>query len=98
RLRDPLPAADRRAVEAETLVERRLVERTQRQRHVLPASEQVAELEVDELRLRLPGPLDRLPCGGSFLGPVRDVVLRLQLGHAASFLSDQQKRPGTARV
>ena len=98
RLRDALPAADRGAVEAEALVEGGLVERAQRQRHVLPAPEQVAELQVDELRLGLPGPLDRLPCGGGFLGPVRDVVLRLQLGHAASSLSDQQKRPGTPRV
>ena len=39
RLRDPLPAADRGAVEPEPLVEGRLVERAQRQRHVLPAPE-----------------------------------------------------------
>ena len=35
-LGDPLPAADRRAVEAEALVERLFAERTKRQRHVLP--------------------------------------------------------------
>ena len=36
-----------------------LVEGAQRQRHVLPGAEQVAELEVDELRLDLVGPLER---------------------------------------
>ena len=61
RLGDALPAADRGAVEAEALVERRLVERRQRQRHVLPRPEQVAELQVDQLRLRAPRPFERLP-------------------------------------
>ena len=94
RLRDPLPAADRRAVEAEALVEGRLVERAQRQRHVLPAPEQVAELQVDELRLGQPGPLDRLFRRGRFLAPVRDVVLRLQLRHAAPPCWTNKKGPG----
>src|SRR5437667_388813 len=75
RLRDSLPAADRGAVEAEALVEGRLVEGRKRQGHVLPAPEQVAELEVDELRLGLARPLERIVSGWSLLGPVRDVVL-----------------------
>ncbi len=72
-LRDALPAADRGAVEAETFVERLFAEGSQRQRHVLPLAEQVAELEVDHLCLRLGGPLECLR--GRSLGA--DVVPRV---------------------
>jgi hypothetical protein len=59
-LRDALPAADRRAVEAEPFVERGLVERADGQGHVLPRAEQVAELQVDHRRARLARPFERL--------------------------------------
>ena len=100
RLRDPLPAADRGAVEAEALVEGRLVERAQRQRHVLPATEQVAELQVDELRLRSrPAHSSASRRGGNFLAPVRDVVLRLRLGHRRLLpVGPTKKAPGLTRV
>ncbi len=98
RLRDALPASDRGAVEPEALVEGRLVECPQRQRHVLPATEQVAELEVDELRLGLAGPLERLARGGGFLAPVRDVVLGLRFAHPCLLGLRNAKSPGTADV
>ena len=77
RLRDPLPAANRRTVEAEAVVERGLVERPDRQRHVLPRPEQVAELQVDHLGGRLACPLERLARVRGGRLPVRQVVLRL---------------------
>ena len=92
RLGDPLPAADRGAVEAEPVVERRLVERGDRQRHVLPGSEQVAELEVDHLRGRLASPLQRFARVGCRRLAVREVVLRLFRCHAAPSDSDHKKR------
>ena len=55
-------------------VERRRPERADRQRHVLPAAEQVAELEVDDLGLLLERPRDRLV--GLRLRAVRQVCLR----------------------
>ena len=62
-LGDPLPAADRRAVEAEPFLERRLVEAVDRQRDVLPRAEQVAELQVDHRGARLLRPRERLVPG-----------------------------------
>ena len=82
-LGDPLPAADRGAVEAEPLREGRRPERADRERHVLPAPQQVAELEVDQLRLLLEGPRDRLV--GLRLGSVRQVCPRVDLLHRPSF-------------
>ena len=63
RLGDALPAADRRAVEAEALVEGLLAERRQGQRDVLPGAEQVGELQVDHLRPGLARELDRVARG-----------------------------------
>src|SRR5439155_14626634 len=54
-LRDLLEAADRRAVEAEPLVEGVLVERMDRQPDVLPCAGQVDELEVDHPHVVLLG-------------------------------------------
>ena len=85
RLGDALPAADGRAVEPEPLVEARFVEGRERQRHVLPRAEQVAELEVDHRRLRLTRPLERLGGSGLLRAPVRQVVLGLFL-HLSSSL------------
>src|SRR5205823_8008949 len=83
RLRDPLPPADRRAVESEALVERALVEGADRQRHVLPRAEQVAELQVDHLRARLARPVERLARRRSGRRSVLEVVLHVL--HLASF-------------
>ncbi len=58
-LGDSLPPADRGAVEAEALVERRFVERSHRQRDVLPRAEQVTELQVDHGGARLARPFER---------------------------------------
>jgi hypothetical protein len=97
-LRDPLPTADGGAVEAEALVERGDVERAQRHRHVLPLPEQVAELEVDHLRLRLARPRERLV--GLRLRPVRQVVLVADLLHPAppSRRPLTSESPGVART
>jgi hypothetical protein len=96
RLRDALPAADRGAVEAEALVERGLVEGRQRQRHVLPRPEQVAELEVDHLRARLARPFERLAGFRLGLAAVREVVLGLQLRHERLQCAlDHEKSPRT---
>ena len=81
RLGDPLPAADRGAVEAEAFLEALRAEGSQRQRHVLPGSEEVAELEVDHRDPRLGRPFERLAGVGQRLAPVHQVVLRLQLRH-----------------
>ena len=95
RLGDPLPAADGRAVEAEPLVEGGLVEGGDRQRHVLPGPEQVAELEVDHLRRRLACPLERFPGVGRGRLPIGQVVPRLFRSHAAPSESGPQKKsPG----
>jgi hypothetical protein len=91
-LRDALPAADGGAVEAEPLLERAGVQRAERHRHVLPASEEVAELEVDHLRFRLARPGKRL--AGLRLRPVGEVVLLDDLLHARLLYRCQQKRPG----
>src|SRR5438093_752758 len=94
RLGDPLPATDGRAVEAEAVVEGGLVERGDRQRHVLPGPQQVAELEVDHLRRRLACPFERFARVGRGRGAVRQVVLRL-FRHCCSFrLGPQKKSPG----
>ena len=94
-LGDPLPAADRRAVEAEPLLERRLVEAVDRQRDVLPRAEQVAELQVDHRGACLERPREGLVPGRR----LSDVVPRLQLRHScAPFVLDQQKSPTTSRV
>ena len=87
-LGDALPAADRRAVEAQPLRERGRAERADGQRHVLPGSEQVRELEVDHLGLLLERPGDRLL--RLRLRAVREVCLRLHLLHAASFWSTKK--------
>ena len=50
RLVDLLEPADRRAVEADPLAERVLVERRERHPHVLPGSRQVGELQVHQPR------------------------------------------------
>ena len=81
RLGDPLPAADRGAVEAEPVLERARVERPQRQRHVLPGAEQVAELQVDHRDARLGRPLQRLASVRQRLVPIREVVLALGFRH-----------------
>ena len=95
RLGDALPAADGGAVEAEAVVEGGLVERRDRQRHVLPGAEQVAELEIDHLRGRLARPLEGLARVGRRRVPVRQVVLRLFRCHAApSRVGPQKKSPG----
>ena len=60
-LGDPLPAADRGAVEAQPVLEGGLVEPGDGQRDVLPRPEQVAELQVDHHRARLARPLERRP-------------------------------------
>ena len=90
-LRDPLPAADRGAVEAEPLVEGGLVEPGDRQRDVLPGAEQIAELEVDHRRTRLARPLERRPR----LDLARQVVpqLLLDLRHAAPSCAGPTKKP-----
>ena len=62
-LGDPLPAADRGAVEAEPVLESRLVEAADRQRDVLPRAEQVAELQVDHRGAGLLRPRERLVPG-----------------------------------
>ena len=99
RLRDALPAADRRAVEAEALVEGGLVERAQRQRHVLPARRAGRRTSGRPAAPASAPPTRAPPRGGSFLRPVRDVVLRLQLRHAASLLvGPTKKAPGLTRV
>ena len=94
RLRDLLPAPDRGAVEAETLVERRLGERRHRQGHVLPRPEQVAELQVDHLRAGPARPLDRVPRLGCGLAPVCQVLGALDLRHRSSSSWSTKKAPG----
>jgi hypothetical protein len=81
RVLDRLPAADRRAVEAEALVEGRLVEGSNRQRDVLPGAEQVAELEIDHRGARLARPLERFARVGQRLAAVHQVVPLLDLRH-----------------
>ena len=99
RLGDPLPAANRRAVEAEAVVEGRFVEGPDREGHVLPGSEQVAELEVHHLRGRLPRPFERLAGVRRGRLTVRKVLLRLFRCHAAPSRSGPQKKsPGLRRV
>ena len=66
------------------------------ERHVLPAAEQVAELQVDHLGARLARPLERLP--GVRQRAVRQVVPRLQLRHRSPPASDHEKSPTTPRV
>jgi hypothetical protein len=51
RLVDLLEAADRRAVEADPVAERVLVEARERHSHVLPGARQVGELEVHQVRV-----------------------------------------------
>src|SRR5205807_7279500 len=89
---DPLPATDRRPVEAETLVERRFVEGSDRKSHVLPGPEQVAELEIDHLRGRLARPFERLAGVRRGRLTVRQVVLRLFRCHATPSTRDHKKR------
>src|SRR5581483_2860370 len=98
-LGDALPAADRRAVEAEPFVEGGLVERGERQRHVLPGPEQVAELEVDHPGPCLARPLERLArrrLRGRTVA-VSEVVpqLQLRLRHLAPPSRTNKKAPGT---
>ena len=94
RLGDPLPAADRGAVEAEPVLERVRAERAQRQRHVLPRPEQVAELEVDHRDARLGGPLERLAGVGQRLAAVHQVVPVVELRHPPlPSVGPQKKRP-----
>jgi len=78
--------------QAEAVVERGLVERADRQRHVLPRPEEVAELQVDHLRRRLTGPLQCLACVGRARLSIREVVLRLFDRHAAPSDRDHKKR------
>ena len=95
-LGDRLPATDRRAVEAEPVVECRLLECRNRQRDVLPRSEQVAELEVDHGRLRLGRPLERLACVGQRLASVSQIVPVCDLRHSCHLRSvgPTKKTPG----
>jgi hypothetical protein len=90
-LRDPLPAADRRAVEAEPVVERALVEGGERQGHVLPGPEEIRELEVDHLRLDVTTPLE---CGGR-RRLVAEVVPRLVCCHLRLLRRTNEKSPTT---
>ena len=85
-LGDALPAADRGAVEPEALVECGLVERADRQGHVLPRAEQVAELQVDHRRARLARPLERRPGLDLALEVVPELLL--DLCHRPSSPSD----------
>ncbi len=94
RVLNRLPTADRGAVEAETLVEGALVERSRRQRHVLPGAEQVAELEIDHRRLGLRRPLERLARIRQRLAAVSQVVPLLDLRHLASSIWTKKKTPG----
>ena len=87
---DRLPAADRGAVEAEPLVERGLVEGPDRQRHVLPGAEQVAELEIDHGRARLSRPFERLAGVRQRLAAVPQVVPLLDFRHLASFRTNKK--------
>ena len=80
-LGDALPAADRGAVEADPLGESGLVECAHGHGHVLPAAQQVAELEVDHLGLRLLCPRERVV--RLRLCPVGQKVLLRDLLHSA---------------
>jgi hypothetical protein len=91
---DRLPAAHRGPVEAEPVVERRLVERRERQGHVLPGPEQVAELQVDHRDTRLRRPVERVPCIRQRLAAVPQIVPLLDLRPVVTSGSDQQKDPG----
>ncbi len=90
---DSLPAANRRAVEAKPLVECGLVERSDRQRHVLPRAEQVAELQVDHRGTGLARPFER----GAGLDVALQVMpqLFLEFCHLLPpvFVLDHKKRP-----
>ncbi len=97
RLGDRLPAADRRAVEPEAIVERALVERPRGERHVLPCSEQVAELEIDHRRPGLRRPFERLARVRQRLAAVSQVVPLLDLRHLASF-GPMKKTPGLGSI
>ena len=93
-LLDALPAADRGAVEPEALVERGLVERADRQRHVLPRAEQVAELQVDHGGARLARPFER----SARLDVALEVMpqLSLDVSHSSPFggcAGPQKKAP-----
>ena len=93
RLGDPLPAADRRAVEAQAVVEGGLVESPDRQRHVLPRPEQVAELQVDHLRAWSRAPT-RAPRGRQARSPARSRGSASSLRPTCSLLPtrDHKKR------
>jgi hypothetical protein len=95
RLGNALPPANRGTVEAESFVEGGLVERAQRQRHVLPGAEQVAELQVDHRDARLSGPLEGLARVRQRLASVRQVVLLvLDFRHLCLLrVGPQKKRP-----
>ena len=67
---DAHPAANRRAVEPEALLEGAFIQRVHRIRAMLPAAEHVDELQVDHLGLVLLG------IGKEVFGVLREIVLR----------------------
>ena len=73
------------------------VERAQRQRHVLPGAEQVAELEVDHRHARLASPHSSASrASGIVSPPFREVVPVLELPHLPSSPSWTTKKAPAA--
>ena len=98
RLGDPLPAADRGAVEAEAVVERRLVERARSAASCAASVPSRSQNFRSTICARVsPGPLERF---ARRLDRPVDVVLRsLDLGHARPPpVLDHKKRPHDSEV
>src|SRR5919197_5638165 len=90
-LRDLLEAADRRAVEAEAVGERVLVERVDRQAEVLPGTREVGELEVDHPHTVGTGEVEHVAGPDAAPG---DVAARSQRGAAVGALLEGGRRAG----